>query len=312
MNADERRAVERRIGKDHLEHRLAKEAAYHETPITLGYWKIRFGTSRKVMRAIETILKWTRLFEIGRRNLLDFRVVEHRARLARLPEAFRGYRILHISDLHIEAFPDAGSRLKEIVRSIPADLLVITGDFRYENWGTFDEAMGLLGRLLEGLSFPSGMAAVLGNHDSIEMVPHLERMGVRVLLNEAVPIRRGDHTIRLCGVDDPHFFELHDLDKAFQGIGPDEFKVLLAHSPDIAELAASYGVDYYLCGHSHGGQICLPGEVPIMANLRVSRRLFRGAWRHGRMEGYTSSGSGASGVPVRFFSRPEVTLHLMG
>ncbi len=311
MGAHKTESLVRRIGEEHLSRRLAIESSYYDTPITLGYWKVPFRTAHKIMKGIERILAVTGLLGLGRRNLLHFRVIENRPALARLPAAFRGFRILHLSDLHIEAFPDGAAGLREFLRPLEADMLVITGDFRYENAGECGDAMRLLGELIERKSFQAGLFAVLGNHDAIEMVPFLERMGIRVLLNEAAAVRRGAETLWVCGVDDPHFFELHDVDKALKPVPADGFKIFLAHSPDIVPLAVGR-VDLYLCGHAHGGQICLPGEVPILANLKVPRRLFRGAWNWQGLEGYTSRGTGASGVPVRFFSRPEVTLHLLG
>lgn len=312
MRTGELESLVQRVGEQHVRHRLMIESSVLDAKTTFGYWKVPLRTTQRVNKVLEGLLRALAVFDVGQRNLTDFRLIENRARLPRLPAAFRGFRILHLSDLHIEAFPDGGEALRKFIAPIEADMLVLTGDYRFANAGACGEAMELVGRLVEGRAFAAGTYAVLGNHDSLEMVPSLEAKGIRVLLNESVPVRRGEDTLWVAGVDDPHFFELHDLDKALTGPHAEGFKMLLAHSPDIAELAAGSGVDFYLCGHAHGGQICLPGEVPILANLRVPRRLFRGAWSWHGMKGYTSRGSGASGVPVRYFSRPEVTLHILG
>jgi predicted MPP superfamily phosphohydrolase len=66
-----------------------------------------------------------------------------------------------------------------------------------------------------------------------------------------------------------------------------------------------------LCGHTHGGQICLPGGIPVLTDCDAPRRMARGAWRHGRLAGYTSAGSGCSIVDARFHCPPEITLHTL-
>src|SRR4029079_2861599 len=99
-----------------------------------------------------------------------------------------------------------------------------------------------------------------------------------------------------------------DLDAALSGVPEDACKVLLVHSPEVIARAAERGVDLYLCGHTHGGQVCLPGLGPVVLNANCARRYARGTWRYGSMQGYTSSGLGTSCVPVRFFCPPEVAV----
>ena len=155
----------------------------------------------------------------------------------------------------------------------------------------------------------SPVYAVLGNHDSLRMVPHLETMDIRVLLNESVEIERGGAAIHLAGVDDPHYFRGDNMEKAVEGIPPDAVSVLLAHSPEIYKQAAHAGFSLMLCGHTHGGQICLPGGFPLIVNARCARRYCKGAWSYQALAGYTSVGSGVSIVDVRLNCPPEITLH---
>jgi predicted MPP superfamily phosphohydrolase len=84
---------------------------------------------------------------------------------------------------------------------------------------------------------------------------------------------------------------------------------MLSHTPEIFRQAAHAAVDLLLCGHTHGGQICLPGGWPIFLDARIPRRLGRGRWQHAGMQGYTSPGAGASVVEVRLNCPPEVTVH---
>jgi hypothetical protein len=305
----ELKVLEERIGPEHLRKRLEIERSYHDKQVTFGYWVVNSRFARGLERMVELAFRATGLWAVGRRHALDYRLTRHAMRPEGLPQAFRGFTILHLSDLHIEGIEDGGASLRRLIEGAPADLCVITGDFRYENAGVSDEAIARMRRLLGGLAYREGIYAVLGNHDALDLVRPFEEMGIRVLLNEAVPIRRSGETLWLCGVDDPHFFQMHDLERTLAGVPEGGFKVLLAHSPDIVELAAAAGIEVYLCGHAHGGQICLPGGIPLIANLRCARTYFRGPWAHGRMQGYTSHGTGASGVPVRLFSRPEVIVH---
>jgi predicted MPP superfamily phosphohydrolase len=86
----------------------------------------------------------------------------------------------------------------------------------------------------------------------------------------------------------------------------------LSHTPEVYRQAAHAGYDAFLCGHTHGGQICLPGGIPLTLDARCPRRLGRGAWRHQSMQGYTSAGAGTSIVNLRFNCPPEITLHTLG
>ena len=155
----------------------------------------------------------------------------------------------------------------------------------------------------------NGQHMVVGNHDFIEFVPPFERAGMRILLNETVPIERDGVSLYLAGVDDPHFYRLDDVRKVSHFIPAYSPSILLAHTPAIYREAAAAGFDFMLCGHTHGGQICLPGRIPIVANAHCPRRFVYGSWVFGRMKGYTSGGTGGCGLPVRFFCPPEMTIH---
>jgi hypothetical protein len=149
----------------------------------------------------------------------------------------------------------------------------------------------------------------LGNHDFIEMVSALEAIGIKILLNESISIERGGDIFVLTGVDDPHFYEVDNLQKALQDVPNNQTKVLLAHSPEIIKIASDFGIDYYISGHTHGGQLCLPGGIPILSNTRCKRKYLSGSWQYEQMLGYTSRGTGSSCLPVRVYCPPEITLH---
>jgi len=141
------------------------------------------------------------------------------------------------------------------------------------------------------------------------MVPGLEDMGIRMLLNESEALVRGDNCIYLAGIDDAHYYRVDNIEKAAAKIPPDEFSILLSHTPEIYRQAAHAGFDLLLSGHTHGGQICLPGSIPITLDSVLPRRMGSGPWGYGGMAGYTSVGVGSSIVPVRINCPPEITLH---
>jgi predicted MPP superfamily phosphohydrolase len=141
------------------------------------------------------------------------------------------------------------------------------------------------------------------------MVPALEAMGIRMLLNECEVIARGDQQIHLAGVDDAHFYRMDNIEKVSQQIPAGAFSILLSHTPEIYRQAAHANFNLMLSGHTHGGQICLPGSIPITLQSKLPRRMGAGPWRHHNMIGYTSVGAGSSVVPVRLNCPPEITLH---
>jgi len=149
---------------------------------------------------------------------------------------------------------------------------------------------------------------ILGNHDVYEEVPALEGLGVKMLINQALELRSGEESIWIIGVDDPHFYGCDDLPAALKDVPPEALKILLVHTPELIKEAEESGVDLYLCGHTHGGQICLPFLGPLIINANCPRAYARGLWTYKTLRGYTSPGVGTSGVPVRFFCPPEIGL----
>jgi predicted MPP superfamily phosphohydrolase len=134
-------------------------------------------------------------------------------------------------------------------------------------------------------------------------------MGIRMLMNESERIVRGNQRIHLAGVDDHHYYRAADIEKAASKVPDNEFSILLSHTPENYKAAADAGFRFFLSGHTHGGQVCLPGKIPLSLSANLPRRLGVGAWNYRAMTGYTSAGVGSSLVPVRFNCPPEITLH---
>lgn len=249
------------------------------------------------------------LYERGRRNALDLQCIEQEWSLPGLPRPFEGFRILHLSDLHIDLDPGVLPALQRAVSDLSYDLCVLTGDFRASTYGPSEPALDKLAALapvVKGLKL-----AVWGNHDMLHMTPRMEQLGYRVLLNETERIERGEESLYVCGVDDPHFYETDRLSAAVRDLPEDAIKILLSHSPEDYREASDAGFDLYLCGHTHAGQICLPGGVPLLINSKCPSRLTRHAWVYRGMQGYTSPGTGASSLLLRYNCPPAVVVHVL-
>ena len=139
------------------------------------------------------------------------------------------------------------------------DICVLTGDYRAKTFGPYAAALAG-GRAC--VRHQRTVFGVMGNHDTICMLPGLEQMGVRMLLNESEAIERGEARIHLAGIDDAHFYRMDNIEKAASGIPSDGFSILISHTPEIYRQAAHADFNLLLAGHTHGGQICLPGGVP--------------------------------------------------
>jgi predicted MPP superfamily phosphohydrolase len=273
----------------------------------------RYGGKRKqhwyvllaMMKTFEWGLKRTGQYERGHRNAYDLELRELEVTLPRLPAAFDGFELLQISDPHFDGMPGLEERIAELVRGREFDLCVFTGDYRTELHGPIRGVMASLERLVGQLRSRHGILGILGNHDDCHMVAPMERMGIRMLINESIVLERGGERLRIVGTDDVHYYytdqSLHALEAA-----ADDCTVALVHSPELYDAAAEAGVDLYLCGHTHGGQILLPGGIAPLKHLRAGRHLFRGQWRHRQMRGITNHGAGTSGIPVRFNTRGEI------
>jgi uncharacterized protein len=290
--AERRRAMERRGGS-------VNPDGHH------GEWQGRalhsaahgFGCA---MRAIG-------LYGRGRANALSPHLVEHTFHFRDLPPAFDGYRILHISDPHLDWLPELGGIGRRLLAEVSVDLVAVTGDIHGAPRAPLARSTLPLAELLAGPKVRDRVVAVLGNHDPVGMADALEHVGVSTLINESLTIERGRDRLVLTGLDDVHRFYTPAAKQALEA-APAGFRVALVHSAEIADHAAAAGFALYLCGHTHGGQICLPGGRSIFTRLRRCHFGARGQWRAGSMMGYTSTGLGVGEVPLRFNCRGEIAV----
>jgi predicted MPP superfamily phosphohydrolase len=243
---------------------------------------------------------------------LDFRT--RPIKLRGLASAFDGYRIVQLSDLHLaEGKLLTPDRLESIVRRVNQlrpDLILITGDFVSHVDATSHNGIARL----RGLHAPDGVFAITGNHDYwsgvTDVVQAVERAGIRVLCNDHVLIRRSGAVLAIAGLDDIWEGQ-YDLDAALRGLPAGAPVILMAHEPNYADFAAKDGrVALQLSGHSHGGQVRLPGIGPL-ALPDLAYRYPMGLYRVGEMLLHVSRGIGLAEIPFRFNCRPEITTFVL-
>jgi uncharacterized protein len=309
MDEDILHKLEERLGPLHARQRLGIETDHEAQIFGQSLLSFHIKSWYPVHSVIRNALKLTGLYWRARRNTERILVKRNDVMFKELPAPFDDFTILHISDMHVEMSEAAMQHLTELVGGMRYDLCVLTGDYRGENFGPFAATLEGVARVRAHLKEP--VYGVLGDHDTIQMVPGLEAMGIRMLLNECAAFARDDQRIYLAGIDDAHFFRVDNIEKAASQIPKDQFSILLSHTPEIYRQAAHANFNLMLSGHTHGGQICLPGSIPIILDSVLPRRMGAGAWRYHNMSGYTSVGAGSSVVAVRLNCPPEITLHCL-
>ena len=242
-------------------------------------------------------------------------------RLPRLPEAFSGLTVAVVSDLHAGFLwrrAPAVRRVVDRVNALGADLICLLGDLVHRRRHT-STYLPLLGEL----SAPLGVYACLGNHERGRMWYSRHRLPVRspstqdwrrwygahdlrLLVNEALPLERDGDRLWLVGVDDP-YSRHHDLAAALREVPAGDCALGLAHSPDLLDDPAVGELDLLLAGHTHGGQVHLPGVGPVFASCRHPRRRAAGLVRENGTLLYVTRGVG-EGLPFRLGCPRELTL----
>jgi len=232
------------------------------------------------------------------------------ARLPTLPQAFDGLRVGFVTDLHYSLRAPLHRHLVTWVAERDVDLWLVGGDL-YES----AQGEGRLAEVCEGLSAPLGRYVVPGNNDNRVFRASggpshaFERLGLMPLVNVGLRLEREGGSIWLAGTDDPSRAR-DDLDSALRGSREGEFVLLLSHAPDVIFRAAARALPLVLCGHTHGGQVRLPGIGALWAGTRTrgcGRKMAAGAVGAGETAMWVSRGTGDSLLPFRFLCPAEVT-----
>lgn len=297
-----------RLGEAKLRRRLHRQQDHEAGRAWQGKGLFRFEHRIHFPTLVCAVFKCLGLYERGHRNFLNIRVVEHDVALPGLPSAFDGLRVLQVADLHADLDPELPDAVIRALVDVEYDICVNTGDFRNRTRDPFEiGCMEPTRRIYEHIHGPC--YGVLGNHDFLQIVPELEAMGIQMLLNESIAIERDGQQIWLSGIDDAHFYHTHDIGRARQNVPEDACALMLSHSPDTYREVAAAGYTWMLSGHTHGGQICLPGGFMLSGHSGAPRDHWRGFWEFETLQGYTSPGTGAGAAPLRFNCPPELTVH---
>jgi predicted MPP superfamily phosphohydrolase len=239
---------------------------------------------------------------------LSLTISEAEIPLSRLSPCWDGTTLLLLADIHAGPFlsPPALVRAVERLSTLEADLILLAGDLVTSQVHEFLRAQSAF----RELRAPLGVFGVLGNHDhysgeSERLTELLEETGIRILHNSSALLQRAGSTLAVAGIDDLLLGE-PDLEAALSGTGNDHPVILLSHNPDIFFAARRRGVDLVLSGHTHGGQIRIPG-LPVL--VRMSRyRLDDGRYQHQRGQLVVTRGLGVVGLPYRIACAPEAVL----
>ncbi len=238
----------------------------------------------------------------------------------RLPQAFDGYTVIQVSDLHMRQMGRREKLLEKLLRELPpADLVAVTGDLVHTPAG-----IAPFLQLAQAFQAKDGVYAVWGNSEHkngirpYALARTLAEHQITPLMNSHVLISRGGSQIVLAGVDDP-VNDKDNIAEALQGASSDIFTLLLMHSPDPVAEAVLRGIDVVLSGHTHGGQVRLPWYGALYTHSLLGRRMSDGYYsrgrlrraigiRPGRTQLYVTRGIGISGLALRFLTRPELTI----
>lgn len=234
-----------------------------------------------------------------------------------LPASAPPVRILHITDVHLERLTRREEAILRLVKETRPDLIVITGDYVNTSYNRDAQTLAQVRQFLSQLSAPYGVYATLGS-------PPVDLRETVVPLFEGLPIHlmRGEwrqvnlscgRQIGLLGMDCTHHIPSDEvqLKQITRTASDDILKIFLYHSPELMPQAAELGIDLYLCGHTHGGQVRLPIVGPLLTSSQLGRKYVMGLYKERKTYLYVSRGVGLEGLSaprVRFMAPPEITL----
>ena len=238
-----------------------------------------------------------------------------------IPESFRGFTIVQVSDLHNTEFGEDQSGLLSLIKDAAPDLIAVTGDLFDSRHTDVETAMAFI----NGAIKIAPVYYVTGNHEArideyAELEEQLKQAGVVVLDDACVEIEYGGESIRLMGVNDPDFIDQGDVYvddaylidaklKAMPDADSGVYTILLSHRPELFNVYVDNGIDLVLCGHAHGGQVRLPFIGGLLApDQGLLPQYTEGVYENGQTKMVVSRGLGNSLCPIRINNRPELVV----
>lgn len=264
---------------------------------------------QRVVEFAGLMLRVFRLEKIGIQAALDPQLQHYELTFENLPKEFDGFCILHLTDLHLdtlEGLPQAIAQKVALIKD-SVDFTVITGDYKDKHGGPWRHTIPMFRQVVDAVPGSGPIYFTLGNHDSQDMLEGYECSRVIGLMNESVVFERAGKRLVLTGIDDVHRFYTPAAEQALKNNAGD-FKVVITHTSELYQQAAAEKYDLYLNGHTHGGQICLPGGIQILSRQRAPRAFGSGFWRYEHMQGFTNRGAGVVKLPVRYYCPGEIAI----
>ena len=242
----------------------------------------------------------------GYRNTQKLEIVRISLPLRHLSPAFVGFKLLQLSDLHLSPASHRVTDLLAKIEYLDPDLICMTGDYL-----ATVRALTDLRHFFAELSARRTVVGVLGNADHRPLISEEERQKwgeyFPIMNNSAICLTRQQEQLWVIGVDDPHS-GYDRLEAALAPLPLDASAILLAHSPEIINRPLDSRIQFILSGHTHGGQICLPGGGALYHNTNLNRDFSSGLHAAGEQKIYISRGIGSTRLPLRYGCLPEITL----
>ncbi len=224
-----------------------------------------------------------------------------------LPTALVNLKIIHISDMHFVGYWSRQyDRAIQLINESQPDLVLFTGDFN-EHKNHFRPALKTIERFTRPIQARYGKFGILGNHDGDLIAPYIQAMGVNLLENKVASIPVGSSTIEIIGIagTDRGDFNMRFMQQYDQRL-PNSVRIVLSHYPDHIKRIPFLNADMLLAGHTHGGQICLPGGRPLLTHDTLPKQMCKGVHRYNNAWLIVSKGFGFTTIPVRFFCPSEI------
>ncbi len=250
----------------------------------------------------------------------SIQVTEININSEKIPEAFHGFRIVQVSDLHNTEFAESQSTLLSFIKNAVPDLIAVTGDLIDSRFTDMEIAM----EFIHGVTDIAPVYYVTGNHEArtdeySKLAEQLEQAGVVILNDESIEIEHGSEAIRLMGVNDPDFTAQGDADAEDAYVmdaklkamltGESTYTVLLSHRPELFDVYADNNIDLVLSGHAHGGQFRLPFVGGLVApDQGFFPQYSEGVYEKSRTKMVVSRGLGNSIFPIRINNPPELVV----
>lgn len=268
-----------------------------------------------ILTAIAAILAAAIIYGFFEQFKLQVREIE--LSFPNLPPAFDGYTILHICDTHVTQLARLERRLMELISAREVDLCLVTGDMTAE-----PRASDIFRRICSVIRSRDSIYSVIGNSehkpwlDTPMLLEALTFEGMTILLNSSATIGRGNDAITLVGADDA-YSKHDDVEAAFAGVDPDSFIIFMTHCPSRTPEGIERGADLILAGHTHGGQVRLPGIGVIWTHMRSRKKLNDGLYPPERLSRilkqdagssvlFVNRGAGTSKLHIRILCPPEI------